>query len=169
MGGPAAAVGAVKQQTMSTRIGLISDTHGLLRPEALAYLQGSDYIVHGGDIGSPAILDELAKIAPVTAVRGNNDREGWAMQVPETEFLQVGDLFIYALHDLALLDIDPAAAGVRVVVTGHSHKPLVEEREGVLYVNPGSAGPRRFTLPISAGELIVDGARIEAHIAQLVQ
>lgn len=154
---------------MTVRIGLISDTHGLLRPEALAWLEGSDFIVHGGDIGSQDILDQLAQIAPVTAVRGNNDRDGWAMQVPETEFLQVGDLFIYALHDLALLDIDPAAAGVRVVVTGHSHKPLVEEREGVLYVNPGSAGPRRFTLPISAGELIVDGAQVRARIEQLVQ
>jgi len=154
---------------MTKRIGLISDTHGLLRPEALAYLQGSDYIVHGGDIGSQDILDQLTKIAPVTAVRGNNDRDGWALQVPETDFLQVGDLFIYALHDLALLDIDPAAAGVRVVVTGHSHRPLVEERAGVLYVNPGSAGPRRFTLPISAGELIVDGAQVQARIAHLVQ
>lgn len=154
---------------MTKRIGLISDTHGLLRPEALAYLQGSDYIVHGGDIGSQDILDQLTKIAPVTAVRGNNDRDGWALQVPETDFLQVGDLFIYALHDLALLDIDPAAAGVRVVVTGHSHRPLVEERAGVLYVNPGSSGPRRFTLPISAGELIVDGAQVQARIAHLVQ
>ena len=154
---------------MTTRIGLISDTHGLLRPEALAYLQGSDYIVHGGDIGSQDILDQLGKIAPVTAVRGNNDRDGWALQVPETDFLQVGDLFIYALHDLALLDIDPAAAGVRVVVTGHWHKPHVEERDGVLYVNPGSAGPRRFTLPISAGELIVDGTQVQARIEQLVQ
>ena len=154
---------------MTVRIGLISDTHGLLRPQALDWLQGSDYIVHGGDIGSQDILDQLAHIAPVTAVRGNNDREGWAMQVPETDFLQVGDLFLYALHDLALLDIDPAAAGVRVVVTGHSHKPLIEERGGVLYVNPGSAGPRRFTLPISAGELIVDGAQVRARIEQLVQ
>ena len=153
---------------MAIRIGLISDTHGLLRPEALAFLQGSDYIVHGGDIGSQDILDQLAQIAPVTAVRGNNDREGWAMHVPETDFLQVGDLFIYALHDLALLDIDPAAAGVRVVVTGHSHKPLIEERDGVLYVNPGSAGPRRFTLPISAAELMVDGTQLRGRIVHIV-
>ncbi|MGR4868301.1 metallophosphoesterase family protein [Variovorax sp. LARHSF232] len=147
-----------------TRIGLISDTHGLLRREALAFLQGSDFIVHGGDIGSPDILEQLGRIAPVTAVRGNNDREAWAMQVPETDFLQVGELFLYALHDLALLDIDPAAAGVRVVVSGHSHKPLVEERDGVLFVNPGSAGPRRFSLPISAGELIVNGEQVSARI-----
>lgn len=149
-----------------TRIGLISDTHGLLRPEALAFLQGSDFIVHGGDIGSPDILEQLGRIAPVTAVRGNNDREAWAMQVPETDFLQVGALFLYALHDLALLDIDPAAAGVRVVVSGHSHKPRVEERDGVLFVNPGSAGPRRFSLPISAGELIVNGEQVSARIEQ---
>ena len=120
----------------------------------------------GGDIGSPAILDQLATIAPVTAVRGNNDRDAWAANVPETDFLQVGALFIYALHDLALLDIDPAAAGVRVVVSGHSHRPLVEEREGVLFVNPGSAGPRRFSLPISAGELIVEGTQLRARIEQ---
>jgi len=149
-----------------SRIGLISDTHGLLRPEALAFLAGCDHIVHGGDIGSPEILERLAAIAPVTAVRGNNDREPWAAAVPETDFLQVGELFIYALHDLALLDIDPAAAGVRVVVSGHSHQPLVDERDGVLYVNPGSAGPRRFRLPISAGELIVEGREVRARIAE---
>ncbi|HSV59618.1 MAG TPA: metallophosphoesterase family protein [Variovorax sp.] len=149
-----------------TRIGLISDTHGLLRPEALAFLKGCDYIVHGGDIGSQEILDRLATIAPVTAVRGNNDRDAWAAHVPETDFLQVGELFIYALHDLALLDIDPACAGVRVVVSGHSHRPLIEEREGVLYINPGSAGPRRFSLPISAGELMVEGTQLQARIEQ---
>lgn len=149
-----------------TRIGLISDTHGLLRPQALDFLQGCDHIVHGGDIGSQEILDQLARIAPVTAVRGNNDREAWAAHVPETDFLQVGELFIYALHDLALLDIDPAGAGVRVVVSGHSHRPLIEERDGVLFINPGSAGPRRFSLPISAGELIVEGANLQARIEQ---
>ena len=149
-----------------TRIGLISDTHGLLRPEALAFLQGSASTVPGGDIGTPEILEQLGRIAPVTAVRGNNDREAWAMQVPETDFLQVGEIFIYVLHDLALLDIDPAAAGVRVVVSGHSHKPLVDQRDGVLFVNPGSAGPRRFSLPISAGELILNGAQVSARVEQ---
>lgn len=150
------------------RVGLISDTHGLLRPEAKTFLQGSDYIVHGGDICDPVILDELAAIAPVTAVRGNNDRGPWAERLRESEFLQVGEVYVYAIHDLARVDIEPGAAGVRVVVSGHSHKPLVEERDGVIYVNPGSAGPRRFKLPISAGELIVDGSSVSARIIELV-
>ena len=125
-----------------TRVGLISDTHGLLRPQAVAALQGCDFIVHGGDIGSPAILDALRAIAPLTVVRGNNDREAWAGGIAETESMDVGGVQLYAIHDLAQLAIDPAAAGVRVVVSGHSHKPRIEERGGVLYVNPGSAGPR---------------------------
>ena len=149
------------------RVGLISDTHGLLRREAIDFLRGSDFIVHGGDIGSQDILDQLSAIAPVTAVRGNNDRDGWAAQVPATDFLQVGEVFIYALHDLADLDIDPAAAGVKVVVTGHSHKPVVVDRDGVLFVNPGSAGPRRFRLPVSVGELIVMGREVTARIEEL--
>ncbi len=142
------------------RIGLISDTHGLLRPEALAFLQGCDAIVHAGDIGSPEVLERLAAIAPVTAVRGNNDRAAWADAIAETEFLQVGEVFIYALHDLNDLDLDPVAAGVRVVVAGHTHRPAVVEREGVLYVNPGSAGPRRFSLPVSVGELRIEGGTV---------
>ena len=149
------------------RIGLISDTHGLLRPEATAFLRGSDYIVHGGDIGSPSILEELASLAPLMAVRGNNDTGPWAESLPETEFLQVGAIFVYAIHDLAQLSIDPGAAGVRVVVSGHSHKPLITEREGVLYVNPGSSGPRRFNLPISVAELILDGASVSARVVEL--
>jgi putative phosphoesterase len=148
------------------RVGLISDTHGLLRPEAKAFLQGSDYIVHGGDICDPAILDELAAIAPVTAMQGNNDRGLWAKRLPETAVLQVGGVFIYAIHDLAQLDIEPDAAGIRVVVYGHSHKPMVEERDNVLYVNPGSAGPRRFTLPIAVGELMVSGNAVTARIVE---
>jgi putative phosphoesterase len=150
------------------RVGLISDTHGLLRPEAKAFLQGSDYIVHAGDICDPAILEELAAIAPLTAVRGNNDKGAWAVRLRETECLQVGGMLIYAIHDLSRLDIEPGAAGVRVVVSGHSHKPLVEERRGVLYVNPGSSGPRRFTLPISAGELIVNGSMVSGRTVELV-
>lgn len=148
------------------RIGLISDTHGLLRPEAKAFLQGSDYIVHGGDIGDGRILDELSAIAPVTAVRGNNDVDAWAGSVPSTQFLQVGAVGIYVLHDLARLDIDQAAAA-RVIVSGHSHKPSVKEKEGVLYVNPGSAGRRRFKLPIAVGELAIAGASISVRIVQL--
>lgn len=139
------------------RVGLISDTHGLLRPEVAAYLRGSDCIVHAGDICDPGILERLAEIAPVTAVRGNNDRGPWAQQLRTSERLQLGGVSLHAIHDLAELDIDPAVAGVRVVVSGHSHKPLVEQRGSVLYVNPGSAGPRRFKLPIAAAELWVEG------------
>ena len=149
------------------RVGLISDTHGLLRPEATAFLQGSDFIVHAGDICDAAILDALAAIAPVTAVRGNNDRGPWAERLPETEMLKVGELFVYVVHDLAQLDIEPGAVGVRVVVAGHSHQPRVEERGGVLFVNPGSAGPRRFRLPIAAGELIVSGGSVSARTVEL--
>jgi hypothetical protein len=138
------------------RIGLISDTHGLLRPEALSFLAGCDQIVHAGDIGSAAILDTLAGIAPLTAVRGNNDTAGWAAGLPDTALLQAGGILLYALHDLAQLAIDPASRGLRVVVSGHSHKPKIEARHGVLFVNPGSAGPRRFSLPVSAAELLVD-------------
>jgi len=149
------------------RIGLISDTHGLLRPEATAFLRGCDFIVHGGDIGNSGILDELAILAPVTAVRGNNDRGPWAGVLRETEFLQVGKVSIYAIHDITQLDIAPSAAGVRVVVSGHSHKPSIEEREGVLFVNPGSSGPRRFKLPIAVGELLVVGNTVTARIVNL--
>jgi uncharacterized protein len=149
------------------RAGLISDTHGLLRPEAIAFLQGCDLIVHGGDICDATVLDALARIAPVTAVRGNNDKGDWATRLRQTEMLQVGSAWVYVVHDLADLDIDPVAAGVRVVVSGHSHKPRVEARDGVLYVNPGSAGPRRFKLPVSVGELIVDGDEVSARTVQI--
>ncbi|MGJ7502972.1 metallophosphoesterase family protein [Variovorax sp. ZT5P49] len=149
------------------RIGLISDTHGLLRPEAIAFLKGSDFIVHGGDIGTAGILEALAAIAPLTVVRGNNDREPWADAIAETELVKFGGVHLYAIHDLAQLDIDPLAAGVRVVVSGHSHKPKVEERDGVLYVNPGSAGPRRFKLPISVAELVIDGASVTARVVSI--
>jgi putative phosphoesterase len=148
------------------RIGLISDTHGLLRPEVLTYLQGSDHIVHAGDICEPAVLEALRAIAPLTAVRGNNDRGPWAAALRESELVRFGDVFLYAIHDLAEFDIDARAAGVQVVVSGHSHKPSVEQREGVLYVNPGSAGPRRFGLPISAGELTLTGSRVSARTVE---
>jgi putative phosphoesterase len=148
------------------RVGLISDTHNLLRPEVLAFLAGSDHIVHAGDICAPGVLEALVAIAPVTAVRGNNDHGAWASGIRETELFQLGGVFVYAIHDLAALDIEPAAAGVQVVVSGHSHRPLVERRGGVLYVNPGSAGPRRFKLPISAGELIVEGSSVTARTVE---
>ena len=150
------------------RIGLISDTHGLLRPEAIAFLQGSDRIVHAGDVCDPGVLAALGAIAPVIAVRGTNDRGAWATGLRETELFQVQDVFVYALHDLAGLDIEPAAAGVRVVVSGHSHKPLVRHDDGVVYVNPGSAGPRRFKLPISAGELTIRGSSATARTVTLL-
>jgi uncharacterized protein len=149
------------------RIGLISDTHGLLRPEALSFLRGSDVIVHAGDIGNAGVLEALAGIAPVTAVRGNNDTGSWAAALPETAFLRFGAVLLYALHDLAALDIDAHANGVRVVVCGHSHRPRIEERDGVLYVNPGSAGPRRFRLPVSVAELLVDGASVVPRLVEL--
>jgi hypothetical protein len=149
------------------RVGLISDTHGLLRPEATAFLRGSDFIVHAGDIGDARVLEELRAIAPVTAVRGNNDKGAWAEAVPQTEVLQIGEVSVYVLHNLAELDLDSMAAGCRVVVSGHSHRPLVEARDGVLYVNPGSAGPRRFKLPVSVAELQIAGASVKARLTEL--
>jgi putative phosphoesterase len=149
------------------RIGLISDTHGLLRPEAVDFLRGSDFIVHAGDIGDSEVIAQLAKLAPVTVVRGNNDKGPWADEIAETEVLRVGEILVYVLHDIAELDLDPAAAGFRVVAFGHSHRPSSDTRGGVLYVNPGSAGPRRFKLPICAGELqIVDGT-VTAKLVEL--
>ena len=149
------------------RVGLISDTHGLLRPEAVAFLRGSDFIVHGGDIGHAGVLEELAALAPVTAVRGNNDKAAWAGAVPETAVLQVGAVRIYVVHDLGDVELDPEAAGFRVVVSGHSHRPSVAERAGVLYVNPGSAGPRRFKLPITVGELMIVEKSVTARVVEL--
>ena len=149
------------------RIGLISDTHGLLRPQAIDFLQGSDLIVHGGDICDGAILTALAAIAPVIAVRGNNDRGEWAERLRESELFRIGDAFIYAIHDVAAIDIEPRAAGVQVVVSGHSHRPSIRNDDGILYINPGSAGPRRFKLPISVGELTIDGASVAARTVEL--
>lgn len=148
------------------RVGLISDTHGLLRPEALAYLEGSDHIVHAGDIGDPRILDALARIAPLTAVRGNNDHGDWAEQLPEEAVVDVGAVRVYVVHDLKTPHADPDSLGARVVISGHSHQPSIAERGALLYVNPGSAGRRRFKLPIAAGELLVDGEKVGAHLMQ---
>lgn len=165
---PVAGDGSPPPTGSAWRIGLISDTHGLLRAEALEFLRGCHHIVHGGDIGSPEILAELAAIAPLSAVRGNNDFGGWARAVEETVLLTFGGVRLYALHDLAQLAVDPAALGVRVVVSGHSHRPLVRESGGVLYVNPGSAGPRRFALPIAVGELRIDAnAAVSARTIEL--
>lgn len=153
---------------MPVRIGLVSDTHGLLRPEALDYLKGSDFIIHAGDIGRPEILSELAKLAPVTAVRGNIDTASWTLSIPETDVLTVGSsTHVYVLHDIDALNIDPAAAGFQVVVYGHSHKPTQWRKDGVLYINPGSAGPRRFSLPISMGRLTVDEGNISADLNEI--
>jgi uncharacterized protein len=149
------------------RVGLISDTHGILRPEARAFLRGCDHILHGGDIGGPDILQQLSAIATTTAVRGNNDKGSWAGSLSEMEVVQFGEVFVYVIHDLAHLDIEPKAAGVSVVVSGHSHRPLIQERDDVLYVNPGSAGPRRFKLPIAIGELNIVGNSITPRIVTL--
>ena len=151
----------------STRIGLISDTHGLLRPEACAALRGCARIIHGGDIGTPGIVEALSALAPVTAVRGNNDRAAWAQVIPEEALLQIGETTIYVLHDLSQLTIDPVARGIRVVVSGHSHQPVVRDNDGVLYVNPGSAGPRRFRLPVAVAELVVGRRSVSARIVEL--
>lgn len=151
------------------RVGIISDTHGLLRPQALAALRGSDHIIHGGDIGKNGeILEQLRAIAPVTTVRGNNDAGGWAAAIRETEIIELGGVRICVVHDLKTLAVDPAQEGIRVVISGHSHKPVVEQRETVLYVNPGSAGPRRFKLPVTAAELLISGSgKLTAQVVLL--
>jgi putative phosphoesterase len=150
------------------RIGLISDTHNLVRLEALQWLEGCDAIIHAGDVCAPYVLDAFAPIAPVTAVRGNNDVGEWAQRLPVSATLEAQRVKIHIVHDIADLSIDLRAEGIGVVVTGHSHQPRVETRDGVLYVNPGSAGPRRFKLPISAGLLTIDGDRVDALLRTLV-
>ncbi len=149
-------------------IGIISDTHGLMRPEALAALSGSSLILHAGDIGSRSVLDALRTIAPVVAVRGNCDRGPWAQGLPEVEVVEAGTHLIYLLHDLKDLDLDPAAAGFRVVISGHSHVPAQQERKGVLYLNPGSAGRRRFKLPVTVARLRLDATHVDADIIELM-
>nr|WP_229516976.1 metallophosphoesterase family protein [Massilia oculi] len=146
---------------------MIADTHGLLRPQALDFLRGCEHIIHAGDIAGPDILEPLAALAPLTVVRGNNDRGAWAAALPETAVLRLGAVAIYVIHDLKQLDIDPAAAGMRVVVAGHSHRPSCQQRGGVLYVNPGSAGRRRFTLPVSIGALLVEEEEVSVRLETL--
>ena len=148
-------------------IGVISDTHGLLRPQALDALQGSDVILHAGDVGPREILDRLGEIAATVAVRGNVDTAIWATALPMADVIQAGGLQLYLLHDRAALDLDPAAAGFAAVIFGHSHRPGAERRNGVLYLNPGSAGPRRFTLPVTLARLTIEGDQLAYEIVEL--
>ena len=157
----------VKKNTTMITIGLISDTHGLLRPEAIEALRGSNAIIHAGDVGDPEILEKLFRIAPVTAVRGNVDTEPGARELPETSVLEVGDISIYVLHNIDQLDLKPEAAGFSAVIYGHSHVPAQEIKNGVLYFNPGSAGPKRFRLPVCLGMLIVDNQNVTGEFIQL--
>ena len=148
-------------------IGIISDTHGLLRPEAVKALEGSDHIIHAGDVEDPAILDRLKAMAPLTAVRGNVDREPWAKKIPETAVLEVEGISIYVLHILDQLDLKPEAAAFSAVIYGHTHMPKQETRNGVLYFNPGSAGPRRFNLPVSVGRLKIENGILQPELITL--
>ncbi len=148
-------------------IGLISDTHGLVRPQALAALVGVDLIIHSGDIGKPEVLESLKTIAPVVAIKGNVDRYRWAYSLPETKALKIGDARIYLIHNINELEFSPASSGYQVIISGHSHKPSAVTRDGVLFVNPGSAGPRRFKLPVAVGKLYVDHLDIRAEIVYL--
>ncbi|HJU32670.1 MAG TPA: metallophosphoesterase family protein [Hyphomicrobiaceae bacterium] len=149
------------------QVGIISDTHGLLRPEAIARLRGADLIIHAGDIGAPGIIDALGALAPTFAVRGNIDVWAWAARYPLTACVEAGEARLWVLHEIAALDLDPAAAGFAAVVYGHSHKPSIETRAGVVYINPGSAGPRRFSLPATMARARVRGPHLEAQIVHL--
>jgi uncharacterized protein len=151
----------------TVRIGVISDTHGLLRPEAVAALRGSDFIIHAGDVDEPAILEKLSELAPVTAVRGNVDRGSWAKKLPTSAVLEIGGISIYVIHNLLQLDLKPESAGFAAVVCGHTHAPKQENKNGVLYFNPGSAGPQRFQLPVSVGRLVVHDAKVVGEFVKL--
>jgi uncharacterized protein len=157
----------MKLQDDTHVLGIISDTHGLMRPEAISALEGVEMIIHAGDIGTPDVLDALRAIAPVVAVRGNNDKGEWAHALPESEVVEVGDIALYVLHDVKALDLDPVAAGFQAVISGHSHQPAVANRQGVLFLNPGSAGPRRFKLPISVARLIIHRGTLDAQLVDL--
>jgi hypothetical protein len=148
-------------------VGVISDTHGLLRPEAVAALRGADLIIHAGDVGAPEVIDELRTIAPTFVVRGNVDRAHWAGALPTTAHVEVGGLLFHVLHDISELDLDPAAVGYAAVVYGHSHQPSIDMRDGVLFLNPGSAGPRRFQLPVSIARVSVSGQQLRPEIVVL--
>jgi uncharacterized protein len=148
-------------------VGVISDTHGLLRPEAVEMLRGSEHIIHAGDIGAPEIIPALEKLAPVTAIRGNVDQMAWCRKFSETEVVELAGIHIYIIHDVNAMDLNPKAAGFAAVISGHSHKPHQETKDGVLYFNPGSAGPRRFKLPITVGRLEISGGRLAATVLSL--
>ena len=148
-------------------VGVISDTHGLLRPEAMAALRGSDLIIHAGDVGAPEIIEHLRAVAPTYVVRGNIDTAAWAAALPATELVEADGQLLFVLHDISDLDLDPAVAGFAAVVFGHSHQPLVETRNGVLFLNPGSAGPRRFKLPVAVARVRVAGGTMHATILEL--
>jgi hypothetical protein len=156
-----------KQKTTRQVIGVISDTHGLIRPQALLALRGVDRIIHAGDIGAPEIIEALDRIAPTVAIKGNNDRDRWAKAFPETELIEQADTKIYVIHNVKELRFQPAERGIRVVISGHSHKPSVDERDGVLYLNPGSAGPRRFKLPIAVAKLRLSSKKVTAQLIEL--
>jgi uncharacterized protein len=148
-------------------VGVISDTHGLLRPQAVAALRGSDVIIHAGDVGNPDVIKALSGMAPTHVVRGNIDIGSWAASLPVTERVDVGERLFYVLHQISQLDLAPADAGFAAVVFGHSHQPMIEMREGVLFLNPGSAGPRRFKLPVTVARVGVSGARMRPEIVEL--
>ena len=158
---------ARNSQSKHQRIGLISDTHGLVRPQALAALGDCDLIIHAGDIGKPEVLAALKRIAPLIAIKGNIDRGTWAKSLPDIKLVKIGATKVYLIHNLKDLAFDPATRGIHVVISGHSHKPLVVTRGNVLYVNPGSAGPRRFKLPVSVGRLLLNGDTVKAEIVEL--
>lgn len=151
----------------ATILGVISDTHGLLRPEAFEALRGSAHIIHAGDVGDPAILDRLRTIAPVSAVRGNVDTASWARALPLVEVVELAGRSVYVLHQHEHLDLDPRAAGMAAVLYGHSHKPSIEARDGVLFLNPGSAGPRRFSLPVTVARVSITASGLEPSIIDL--
>jgi putative phosphoesterase len=157
----------MKAQQDAHVLGVISDTHGLMRPEAIKALEGVEMIIHAGDIGTPQVLETLQAIAPVIAVRGNNDKGDWAHALSATEVVEVGGVSLYVLHDVKTLDLDPAAAGFHAVISGHSHQPAMATRQGILYLNPGSAGPRRFKLPISVARVIIHSGTVDAQLLEL--
>ena len=156
-----------RHQTDECLVGVISDTHGLYRPEAGKALEGVSLIIHAGDVGTPAVLDSLENIAPVIAVRGNTDRDGWSRRLPYTEAVEIGGVSFYVLHDLGMLDLNPAVSGFRAVISGHTHKPAIEDRNGILFINPGSAGPKRFTLPVSVALLRIKNNSLKAKLLTL--